>query len=249
MLRTRDIFLFPFGFSGDVNYIHPRPGPKCGAGAAGCSPSMPCCSPARSCCRRRAAVGVAHPAAVGAPLLRLYLLCEHTLCPNSDDGFANTRTTLSNPAGALHHVEPAVPRRASPAAQHRLPSPARSAPAPAAAPQVRGQELHPGATARSCGASHENQRRRLRVRRPCAAARRHAARARASSTRPTARCRGARQRHRLSDELLARSTPTSNGWSTSSTASIPAATSSSSPTCSPTGCRPRRRTTHGAFPR
>ena len=31
------------------------------------------------------------------PFLRLYLLCEHTLCPNSDDGFANTRTTLSNP--------------------------------------------------------------------------------------------------------------------------------------------------------
>ena len=29
--------------------------------------------------------------------MRLYLLCEHTLCPNSDDGFANTRTTLSNP--------------------------------------------------------------------------------------------------------------------------------------------------------
>jgi len=24
-------------------------------------------------------------------------LCEHTLCPNSDDGFANTRTTLCNP--------------------------------------------------------------------------------------------------------------------------------------------------------
>jgi fatty acid desaturase len=37
------------------------------------------------------------PLAVGAPLLRLYLLCEHTLCPNSDDGFANTRTTLCNP--------------------------------------------------------------------------------------------------------------------------------------------------------
>ena len=47
-----------------------------------------------------------------------------------------------------------------------------------------------------------------------------------------------------------RSTPTSNGWSTSSTASIPAATSSSSRTCSPTGCRPRRRTRPGtaAFP-
>ena len=37
------------------------------------------------------------PLAVGAPLLRLYLVCEHTLCPNSDDGFANTRTTLTNP--------------------------------------------------------------------------------------------------------------------------------------------------------
>ncbi len=37
------------------------------------------------------------PLAIGAPLLRLYLVCEHTLCPNSDDGFANTRTTISNP--------------------------------------------------------------------------------------------------------------------------------------------------------
>ena len=37
------------------------------------------------------------PLLIGAPLLRLYLLCEHTLCPNSDDGFANTRTTISNP--------------------------------------------------------------------------------------------------------------------------------------------------------
>jgi len=40
---------------------------------------------------------VEHARAIGAPLLRLYLVCEHTLCPNSDDGFSNTRTTISNP--------------------------------------------------------------------------------------------------------------------------------------------------------
>ena len=40
------------------------------------------------------------PLLVGLPFLRLYLLCEHTLCPNSDDGFANTRTTLAIPSCA-----------------------------------------------------------------------------------------------------------------------------------------------------
>jgi len=64
-LRVRDIFLFPFGFKGDVDYIHPS--------------------------------AWLIPLAIGAPLLRLYLVCEHTLCPNSDDGFSNTRTTISNP--------------------------------------------------------------------------------------------------------------------------------------------------------
>ena len=97
-LRLRDIFLFPFGYRGDVDYIHPS---------------------AWSEVRRWGRLLLAFYAAllvgslvlqttfllwvwlipllIGAPLLRLYLVCEHTLCPNSDDGFANTRTTISNP--------------------------------------------------------------------------------------------------------------------------------------------------------
>lgn len=64
------------------------------------------------------------PAVLGAPLLRLYLLVEHAGCTRDDDGFANTRTTLTNPALRLlmwnmpfhaeHHLLPNVPF-------HRLP--------------------------------------------------------------------------------------------------------------------------------
>lgn len=97
-LRARDIFLFPFGYKGDVDYIHPSAWPE-----------------VRKWGRLLLAFYAAllggslalHstvllwtwliPLAIGMPLLRLYLVCEHTLCPNSDDGFGNTRTTISNP--------------------------------------------------------------------------------------------------------------------------------------------------------
>ena len=67
---------------------------------------------------------------VGLPFLRLYLLCEHTLCPNSDDGFANTRTTLSNPIvrflmwnlpyHAEHHLFPNIAFHNLPEAHRHL---------------------------------------------------------------------------------------------------------------------------------
>ena len=119
VLRTRDILLFPFGFRGDVDYIHPS-----GWGEA------------RRWGRYLLAfyllllVGSIYfqttavlwvwllPLAIGSPLLRLYLLSEHTLCPNSDDGFANTRTTVCNPVlrflmwnlpfHAEHHLLPNI---------------------------------------------------------------------------------------------------------------------------------------------
>jgi fatty acid desaturase len=119
MLRLRDIFLFPFGLRGDVNYIHPSAWPEVRRWgrwllvlyAALIAGSL--------------ALGSAVvlwvwfiPLLIGLPLLRLYLLCEHTLCPNSDDGFANTRTTLSNPVVRLlmwnlpyhaeHHLFPNI---------------------------------------------------------------------------------------------------------------------------------------------
>ena len=70
------------------------------------------------------------PLLVGLPFLRLYLLCEHTLCPNSDDGFANTRTTLSNPIvrflmwnlpyHAEHHLFPNIAFHNLPEAHRHL---------------------------------------------------------------------------------------------------------------------------------
>lgn len=59
------------------------------------------------------------PALFGQPLLRLFLLSEHTGCAFSDDMFANTRTTYTNGAvrfltwqmsfHAEHHAFPSVP--------------------------------------------------------------------------------------------------------------------------------------------
>ena len=37
------------------------------------------------------------PLAFGLPLLRLYLLTEHTGCSEDDDGLTNTRTTIFSP--------------------------------------------------------------------------------------------------------------------------------------------------------
>jgi fatty acid desaturase len=97
-LRLRDIFLFPFGYRGDVDYIHPAAWTEVRRWG-------------RLLLAFYAALLVVSlalhttfllwvwviPLLIGLPLLRLYLVCEHTLCPNSDDGFANTRTTISNP--------------------------------------------------------------------------------------------------------------------------------------------------------
>ena len=57
-------------------------------------------------------------------------MCEHTLCPNSDDGFANTRTTVSNPIvrflmwnlpyHAEHHLLPNIPFHHLPEAHRYL---------------------------------------------------------------------------------------------------------------------------------
>jgi fatty acid desaturase len=64
------------------------------------------------------------PLFIGFPVLRLYLLAEHGRCPEVEDMFLNTRTTLSTrivrflawnmPYHAEHHAMPSVPF-------HRLP--------------------------------------------------------------------------------------------------------------------------------
>ena len=64
------------------------------------------------------------PALLGQPLLRIYLLAEHALCPLVPDMLANSRTTISNglvrffawnmPYHAEHHAYPSVPFHALP---------------------------------------------------------------------------------------------------------------------------------------
>jgi fatty acid desaturase len=70
------------------------------------------------------------PALVGQPLLRLYLLAEHTGCPLVPDMLANTRTTLTNavvrffawnmPYHTEHHAFPSVPFHRLPALHREL---------------------------------------------------------------------------------------------------------------------------------
>lgn len=65
------------------------------------------------------------PALLGQPMLRLYLLAEHTACPRSADMLENSRTTYTNalvrfltwnmPFHAEHHAWPSIPFHALPA--------------------------------------------------------------------------------------------------------------------------------------
>jgi fatty acid desaturase len=118
-IRMRDIFLFPLGRRGDVDYIEEEGWPEVHRWG-------------RLLLAFYAALIVGSillgttvvlwvwfiPLLIGLPLLRLYLVCEHTLCPNNDDGFANTRTTTSLlfvrflmwnlPYHAEHHLFPGI---------------------------------------------------------------------------------------------------------------------------------------------
>ena len=70
------------------------------------------------------------PALLGQPALRLYLLAEHTGCPETPDMLRNSRTTRSNalvrwlawnmPYHAEHHAFPGVPYHGLPALHARL---------------------------------------------------------------------------------------------------------------------------------
>jgi fatty acid desaturase len=74
------------------------------------------------------------PALLGQPMLRLYLLAEHSACPRSLDMLENSRTTYTNapvrflawnmPFHAEHHAWPSIPFHALPAAnaiiRHKL---------------------------------------------------------------------------------------------------------------------------------
>ena len=83
------------------------------------------------------------PALVGQPFLRLFLLAEHSGCPEVADMLVNSRTTLTSPLlralcwnmnlHSAHHAYPAVPFHALPAADALLaPQIARRSPGYAA---------------------------------------------------------------------------------------------------------------------
>jgi fatty acid desaturase len=130
-LRFRDIVLFPFGFRGDVTYIHDKAWPEVRRWGRWLLAFYAVLLLGSLALHSDALLWVwLLPLLIGAPLLRLYLLCEHTLCPNSDDGFANTRTTLCNPLlrflmwnlpyHAEHHLLPNIAFHHLPEAHEHL---------------------------------------------------------------------------------------------------------------------------------
>ena len=130
MLRARDIFLFPLGHHGNVTYIEPSAWPEVARWGRWLLALYAVLIAGSTALQTDVLVWAWFiPLLVGLPLLRLYLLCEHTLCPNTDDGFANTRTTLSNPLvrflmwnlpyHAEHHLFPSIAFHHLPEA-HRL---------------------------------------------------------------------------------------------------------------------------------
>jgi fatty acid desaturase len=118
-LRARDILLFPFGKRGDVDYIEDAAWPEVRAWARWLLALYSGLLVGSLALQTTVVLWVwVLPLLCGLPFLRLYLVCEHTLCPNSDDGFANTRTTTSNllvrllmwnlPYHAEHHLFPSI---------------------------------------------------------------------------------------------------------------------------------------------
>jgi len=131
MLRGRDILLFPFGYRGDVTYIHPSAWGQVRRWGRWLLALYAVLLAGSIALHTDVVLWVWFiPLLIGLPLLRLYLLCEHTLCPNSDDGFANTRTTLSNPIvrflmwnlpyHAEHHLFPNIAFHNLPEAHRHL---------------------------------------------------------------------------------------------------------------------------------
>jgi fatty acid desaturase len=119
VLRVRDILLFPFGFRGNVTYIHPAAWPEVRRWGRWLLALYVALIAGSIALHTDVVLWVWFlPLLCGLPLLRLYLVCEHTLCPHSDDGFANTRTTTSTallrflmwnlPYHAEHHLFPNI---------------------------------------------------------------------------------------------------------------------------------------------
>ena len=130
-IRMRDIFVFPFGGHGDVDYIEASAWPEVGRWGRWLLAFYAVLIVGSILLHTAIVLWTwLIPLLIGLPLLRLYLVCEHTLCPNSDDGFANTRTTLSNPVvrflmwnlpyHAEHHLFPSIAFHHLPEAHRHL---------------------------------------------------------------------------------------------------------------------------------
>lgn len=130
-LRARDILLFPFGFRGNVTYIEEEAWPEVRRWGRWLLLLYAVLIAGSVALHTTVVLWVWFlPLLCGLPLLRLYLVCEHTLCPHSDDGFANTRTTTSNalvrflmwnlPYHAEHHLFPAIAFHNLPEAHRHL---------------------------------------------------------------------------------------------------------------------------------
>ena len=118
-LRARDIFLIPFGVQGSLPYIEESAWPEIRMWSRFQLALYAALLGGSIALHTTVVLWVWFlPLLIGLPLLRLYLVCEHTLCPFSDDGFANTRTTLCNPVlrflmwnlpyHAEHHLFPSI---------------------------------------------------------------------------------------------------------------------------------------------
>lgn len=130
-LRARDIFLFPFGLKGDVTYLPDKAWPEVRLWGRWLLAFYAALIVLSLAFKTTVVLWVwVVPLVVGLPLLRAYLICEHTLCPNSDDGFRNTRTTTTNPAvrflmwnlpyHAEHHLFPNIAFHHLPEAHRHL---------------------------------------------------------------------------------------------------------------------------------
>lgn len=131
VLRVRDILLFPFGYRGGVDYIHPKAWPEVQRWGSWQLALYAALIVGSIAFQTTVVLWTWFiPLLVGLPWLRLYLLCEHTLCPHSDDGFANTRTTTSTallrflmwnlPYHAEHHLFPNIAFHHLPEAHRHL---------------------------------------------------------------------------------------------------------------------------------
>ncbi|MBM3619719.1 MAG: fatty acid desaturase [Alphaproteobacteria bacterium] len=123
--RVYQIARFPFGKVAGLDFIHPSAWPEIVRSAR--LQALFYAAIAATSVATGSWIAVTCwiiPAFFGAPLLRAYLVVEHNGCTHDDNGFTNTRTTLTNPLVRLimwnmpfhaeHHLLPNIPF-------HRLP--------------------------------------------------------------------------------------------------------------------------------